>query len=328
VLGFSKGANQIKAANAGDFDKVGFARMRTRLATVLETLGLITANADIDHLLSAQSKDLGAASLLRCGLSLEKEGKLETSGPIVAMSLQDSWTRERISTCVRSHLVQMPSSISHVVLLGNDDRYVAGVKEVMKTAFQDYSEVNPMAFRARGATWVFAVHPSPANGHFASWQPGGTGKQAAKCRAAVAALANTSPVAPVATPAAAPVDGRSHAKSPTKRTEIRTSPLSSAGATPTARKDRYAKTFHLVGAKGENLHPVREARGDGAFILAKRGTNTHHKEFKIRVLDEEQAYQMVASGTYKIRAIREGDKSPSLVGLGDRAVRQVTRTKA
>jgi hypothetical protein len=60
--------------------------------------------------------------------------------------------------------------------------------------------------------------------------------------------------------------------------------------------------------------------------LAKRGAETHHKEFKIQILEEEQAFQMVASGTYKIRAIREGDKSPSLVGLGDRAVKQIART--
>lgn len=43
-------------------------------------------------------------------------------------------------------------------------------------------------------------------------------------------------------------------------------------------------------------------------------------------MNENQAYQMVASGTYKIRAIRDGDKAPSLVGLGDRAVKQVVRT--
>lgn len=205
VLGFSKGANQIKAATAGDFDQVAFARMRPRLAKVLDTLGLIQPSANMDHLLSASGRALGAASLLRCGLSLESAGKLETSGPIIAMSLQDPWTRDRIQTCVLSHLVNMPSSVTHVVLLGNDDRYVAGVKQIMRSAFPDYRDVNPMAFHARGAAWVFAAHPSPANGHFAGWALAGSGKQATKCRAAVAALSGSPAATTTLSAPAAPV---------------------------------------------------------------------------------------------------------------------------
>lgn len=196
VLGFSKGANQIKAATQGEFNNVAFARMRPRLHHVLTTLGLADPVDDMDALLSAASTDLGAASLLRCGLSMEVEGKLETTGPIIAMSLKDAWTHQRIETCIRQHLLGMPQSIEHVVLLGNDDRYVEGLKAIMRTVFVDYREVNSMSFRARGALWVFAVHPSPANGHFKNWTEAGTGKQATKCRAAVKALSPDWEVSP------------------------------------------------------------------------------------------------------------------------------------
>lgn len=326
VLGFSKGANQIKAASGGDFDKVAFARMRPRLSKVLATLGLLQPGADMDRLLSASGQGLGAASLLRCGLSLEKSGKLETSGPIIAMSLQHPWTRDRIQRCVRSHLVNMPSSVTHVVLLGNDDRYVAGVKQIMRSVFPDYRDVNPMAFHARGATWVFAVHPSPANGHFADWDLNESGKQATKCRTAVAALSGSLTVAAPTPATTTPVAERQMPASPPSQPGRKTQQPETAEAPSKARGNRFATSFHLVGARGEVLRPVRQARGNPAFVLAKRGSKTHHKEFKIEVMDENQAYQMVASGTYKIRAIRHGDKAPSLVGLGDRAVKQVVRT--
>lgn len=324
VLGFSKGANQIKAANDGDFDKVAFAKMRPRLHHVLTTLGLSDPAHDMDALLSAASTDLGAASLLRCGLSIEVNGKLETSGPIIAMSLKDSWTHDRIEACVRQHLLEMPQSVKHVVLLGNDDRYVEGVKTIMRTVFADCREVNSMSFRARGALWIFVVHPSPANGHFKDWAEEGTGKQATKCRAARAAVGQTSVLPPVAVSASLIIPSAPVIPAPSPL-PARSIPKLAAQSQPSSRSERYAKTFQLVGTRGEAIYPIRQARGNPVFILAKRGTGSHHKEFKIEVDEEERAYQMVASGTYKIRAIREGDKAPSLLGVGDIAVRTVVR---
>jgi hypothetical protein len=56
---------------------------------------------------------------------MEVDGKLETSGPIIVMSLKDSWTHDLIEACARQHLVERPQSMKHVVLLGNNDRYIA-----------------------------------------------------------------------------------------------------------------------------------------------------------------------------------------------------------
>ena len=88
--------------------------------------------------------------------------------------------------------------------------------------------------------------------------------------------------------------------------------------------DRYAKSFHLVGFRGERIEAIRYAKS-GAFQLAPRGTRMHLRENAIQVHDEAKAYAMVASGTYKIRAVKQRGDSPSLLGLGDRVVRAIVR---
>lgn len=93
-------------------------------------------------------------------------------------------------------------------------------------------------------------------------------------------------------------------------------------------QERYAKTFRLVSHHGETLFPVRvrnRATGRQAFNLAKRGAGTHTREHRIEVEDEAKAYEMVASGTYKIRATRGNGDAPSLLGLGDRVIKAVVR---
>lgn len=90
-----------------------------------------------------------------------------------------------------------------------------------------------------------------------------------------------------------------------------------------ATSDRLARTFVLRGYRGEHIYPIRY--GDGAFRLSRRGAQMHRSENAIHVTDEAKAYQMVASGTYKIRTVRDGVKSPSLLGLGDRVVASVEK---
>jgi hypothetical protein len=316
VLGFSKGANQIRAAISGDFDGIAFAGARPRLKQVLTTLGLLAHDEDIDQALTASGRKLGVASLLRCGLSREVGGKLKTSGDVIKRAVKDSWARQTISRCIRHHLPQLPLSVRKVVLLGNDDDYVDAVKSMVSEAFADYREVNRMAFRARGITWVFAAHPSPLNGHFPRWIAGEEDVQGHKCQLACVALGATADGGVV------PVSGQLYLGP-----EKRESPSKPQGR-PSSRKDRYASTFYLVGVRGEAIFPVRVTRrstGNCAFLLSKRGTDSHHDVNVIEVDDEQMACDMVASGTYKIRAIRKGERAPSLLGLGDRAVSGIVK---
>lgn len=89
------------------------------------------------------------------------------------------------------------------------------------------------------------------------------------------------------------------------------------------RADRLAHTFVLVDYQDRPIYPIRLM--SGAFQLAPRGSKTHHKEHAIEVTDEDRAFAMVASGTYKIRAVRGRTDAPSLLGVGDRAVKSIVR---
>jgi hypothetical protein len=197
VLGFSKGANQIQAAEVGDFDGVAFARMRERLHSVLEVLGLASRDLDIDNAMRAGGDRFGFASLIRCGMSLEQGGNLVTSGTVMPKALRSPWARAILDRCARRHLLDLPSSTRAVVLLGSADAYIDGVKALMADVFSDYGQINEVSFRAAGRPWVFAAHPSPANGHFCSWlnEPI-TGPQGHKRALAIAAL-GAEPVHPV-----------------------------------------------------------------------------------------------------------------------------------
>lgn len=191
VLGFSKGANQLHAASRGEFDAVAFARMRPRLQRILDALGIPLNAQSIDHALSATGKGLGAASLIRCGLSLMKNGKLVTSGPVMIKALTESWPRGVAERCVRQHLSVLPPSIRQVVLLGIAPTYVREVKRLMASVFSDFKDISAAAFSASSCVWVFATHPSPANGHFESWVSGpadsGPGRMRALSLAALSA---------------------------------------------------------------------------------------------------------------------------------------------
>lgn len=99
---------------------------------------------------------------------------------------------------------------------------------------------------------------------------------------------------------------------------------------PTAAENqsRYATTFRLVGHRGEPIYPVRvrsRVTGASTFVLAKRGAGTHTREQAIEITDGKKAYEMLASGTYKIRATRGAGDAPSLLGLGGNVVRAVVR---
>ena len=164
VLGFSKGATQIAAADKGRFDAVAFAGMRHRLMAVLDALGLELDGQTVDEALTAKGRVLGAASLIRCGLSVMEKGQLRSSGTIMPKAVKAILPLQAMKTCIGRHLDPLPESVETVVLLGTTEAYVEGVKGLMREQFSDYQDVNEVAFRAQGRTWVFASHSSPANG--------------------------------------------------------------------------------------------------------------------------------------------------------------------
>lgn len=302
VLGFSKGATQIAAAANEAFDAVAFAGMRPRLQKVLDALELDLEGQTIDEALSASSRALGAASLIRCGLSLERDGKLETSGAIMSRAARAPFTREVMQSCVKRHLDPLPASVRTVVLLGTTDTYVKGVKGLMHSRFEDFREVNEVAFMAQGRMWVFAAHPSPANGEFKAWLAGDPSSTSGRKRRLAAQALGAAPkpgIDPV--PAA-----HAAARTPTGPTMPAT-PNGSELATPKS-NDRFAQTFHLVRNDGLKVVPVRMRNVDTglvAFRVAKMG-NT--KDGQREVIDEAELLRCCESGEYQVR-VQPLDKS-------------------
>lgn len=307
VLGFSKGATQIAAAAGGQFDAVAFAGMRPRLKAVLDGLGLDLDGQSIDEALTASGRVLGAASLIRCGLSVMESGQLKSSGTIMPKAAKASFPLQAMKTCIGRHLSPLPASVETVVMLGTTDAYVKGVKGLMREQFADYQDVNDVAFRAQGRTWVFASHPSGANGTFGEWVAGdGSTESGRKRLLALAALGHssdsvqsrTSPPARVSITDNRPVT----TPPPVRPTPPKpTSPVSQAAA-PHHLDERFAQTFHLVSNEGKKVVPVRMKNRDTglvAFRLAKMG-NT--KDGQREVTDEAELLRLCETGQYQVRA--------------------------
>lgn len=169
VVGFSKGANQTKAAETGDFDKVAFAGARDRLGQVLDKLDVLPRDRGIDALFTASEPRFGFASLVRCSFCKMKGGSCKTSGDVVPTAFTNPQTRAIIQRCASKYLGRLPAGLRLVLLLGTSESYIARTKDLFRTLYRDFRETNPVAFTAGGALWVYATHPSPGNGHFNSW---------------------------------------------------------------------------------------------------------------------------------------------------------------
>lgn len=319
VLGFSKGATQMAAASQANFDAVAFAGMRTRLTQVLDALGVGLQGQSIDEALTAKSKTLGAASLVRCGLSLDVGGRLVTSGTIMPKALSSPATRGFMATCIQRHLDPLPESVRLVVLLGTTDAYMKGVRSLFADRFPDYRTVNEVAFSAQSRLWVFAAHPSPANGEFQNWLTGSPSEGSGRKRhLALVALDRVTPTdAAESTPTRLPTPPQTTPAPP--RSDPKPVPLSTRSAMPSVR----AETFYLLTDTGAKQIPVRmknQDTGRVAFRLSKIG-NT--KSDSIEVDEEAEALRLCQTGQYLIRVITEGKAgSNALVrpGLGRRIV--------
>lgn len=132
----------------------------------------------------------------------------------------------------------------------------------------------------------------------------------------------------VAAPATAARTDRNHAMPLPLDAAVAMPPHPAAPPRVRSAHSRRARSFYLEGYDGQPIYPVRiKGRNTGvlAFNLAPRGAGTHTQAFKIEVEDEAKAYEMVASGTYKIRATIGAGVAPSLLGLGDRTVRRLVK---
>jgi len=189
ILGFSKGANQNRAAEHGHFDIIAFADARHRLQHVLQVLRVMPQERSIDQVMTAKERQFGVASLVRCSFSKLKDGVWKTSGDVIPSAFKDPQTMAVIRCCASQHLGELPPTLKLVILLGTDDRYIESARALVGSLHRDCAEVNSVAFRAGGALWVHATHPSPGNGHFNAWVSGpATSKSGQKRELALQAI--------------------------------------------------------------------------------------------------------------------------------------------
>lgn len=192
VLGFSKGANQNKIAEVGDFDKIAFANARHRLKAVLETLNIMPSDRNIDTLMTRHEQTFGVVSLVRCSFCKIKDGVCKTSGDVIPSAFTNVSTLAVINRCASTFLGKLPGRVKLVILLGTSDSYMSKTKSIFSKLYTDFAPINSCAFSAGGALWVYAAHPSPGNGHFDSWVSASTENPSGRKRIfALQALGNT-----------------------------------------------------------------------------------------------------------------------------------------
>jgi hypothetical protein len=168
VLGQSKGNTQKRALRTGEFDKVGFAGVRDRLARVLASVGVTVDTENPDRHFVASESDIAFASLLRCSIST-LSGK--TSGSPIIPAMEQRSTDAWIRTCMKRWLEQPNSRLKLVVLLGLTPKYAKLVLERLKDLHpQTFIQRNDVVAEAAGVTWVFAQHPSRiSENHYQNW---------------------------------------------------------------------------------------------------------------------------------------------------------------
>jgi len=192
----SKGNTQSDAMRAahqdGSFDAVPFRKMRPRLLQVLQAVGLMRGEREIDHRFQADEAEYGWGSILRCSLTgWDKKGYSGASG-IVLRGMTHPDGKDLVPACVRQHLTDLSDRNRLVVLLGNAEGYMKLISQVFSDIFPDFRPVpgsEGVAFTAGGRTFVHVGHPSPLNGHLSGFLTGdGAHGQGAKREAARAAV--------------------------------------------------------------------------------------------------------------------------------------------
>lgn len=197
VLGMSKGNTQSDAMRRahldGSFDAVPFRKMRPRLLQVLQAVGLMPGEREIDHRFSATEAEYGWGSILRCSLTGWDRGSYSGASGVVLRGMSHPDGKGLVPACVRQHLTGLSGRTRLVILLGNAEAYMGLTRRVFAGVFPDFRPLplsDGTAFEAGGRTYVHVGHPSPLNGHLSGFLTGGPAEgQGAKREGARRAVA-------------------------------------------------------------------------------------------------------------------------------------------
>lgn len=175
VLGVSKGTTQCDSLNTKPFDQVAFDGFRPRLTDALRLLGLLSSSEIIDEKINTLEKDWAFGSMVRCALGLVdvRNGQISRSGSVVKRLAQLSTSSSWLSNCSDAFLSNLPDRLDTVVLLSNDDSYIAACCEVISRLRPNTKRINSVAYSDERITWVHIVHVGgPGKNHIADWFAG------------------------------------------------------------------------------------------------------------------------------------------------------------
>jgi len=199
VLGMTKGFTQsnMMSGDVWKFDGVAFARFRPRLLRSLQAIGLMQGVRIIDPKLTAKEATYGFASMVRCSLTAKKGLKYVSESGAVVRALKNPEAEDVFDSCVNTYLRKLTKRTRLVVLLGNNDDYVAFTNRVFRRLFSDYvayTRGDDQVFYAGGRFFVHTAHPSLSNGHFGNFiSADENDAQGRKCRVVRAAVAKIFP---------------------------------------------------------------------------------------------------------------------------------------
>jgi hypothetical protein len=188
VIGFSRGANQSKPM---PFDKVAFNGMRPQLTSILQALGLLGPDDQVDHRIKAEEKDFHFASLFRCSVAMwdnKKQSYAKSGNSILEKCLASQDTRQVAHNCTEQYFTALPARTRLVVLLGNSQDYIDGCRQLFQRIYPDIKPINCVAYGNGHVIWVHTVHAKALGKLIPEWlegKPTTNGRKFAPAREAV-----------------------------------------------------------------------------------------------------------------------------------------------
>jgi hypothetical protein len=295
LLGVSKGTTQCGAIATKPHDEVPFDGFRPALTKALQVLGLLQIEETIDEKISASELKWGFGSMVRCTLGLPKaDDSIERSGTVIqrlaAMGIEDSW----IARCSSRFLSALPASLSVMILLSNDDKYIEACLAAIRLLRPGTRRINAVSYGDEQITWVHMIHVGgPGKNHVSAWFEG-EGTQGNKRRDAQAAVRRALGDAVIRDPVAMPFQAARSSSGKTRSSSKALSRFTGEGRPVPANQLRDAILSWMKSHPFFVQHPA-ETKADGTkYVSAFRGKNGRvfafdkaaESKFPIWMLDE------------------------------------------
>jgi hypothetical protein len=195
VLGFSRGQNQ--SHDRQPFDQVAFHGMRPALGAILRRLELLGPGEGVDARMRSGERDFAFSSLIRCSIAQWDKSKVryaKSGNAILKTCLKDPDSRPLATACTEHFLAVLPERLRVVILLGNEDGYIEGCRELVSRLHAHVRPINAVAYGDDRVTWIHTVHAKAQGSHLRDWldRPASEGGQGRKRELALQAIQSAS----------------------------------------------------------------------------------------------------------------------------------------